>query len=111
MTPDPSERPERFLLIVLLASLAFAQPLFNLLGSQAEFLVAHGFDALELVTFALSLGILLPMGIALLPGLAARVEKSLGRMVFYLLRTRNSGTSPPCTMANTAGFSPLRPDM
>ena len=38
-------RLERFLLIALLASLAIAQPLFNLLGSQAEFLVAHRFTA------------------------------------------------------------------
>ncbi len=77
-------RLERFLLIALLASLAIAQPLFSLLGTQAEFLVAHRFTALGLTAFALLLGLAIPVVLALVPILANRIGTAFGSLVFGL---------------------------
>lgn len=79
------DRAERFLLIGLLAALAVAQPLFNLLGEQAEFLVAHDLRGLRLVVFAVVLGLLLPLAVAALPALASRLDARMGSALHYAL--------------------------
>jgi hypothetical protein len=66
MNPDKPRTLPAYLLIALLAALAVSQPLFDLLGRQAEFLVAHGMGAFELGQFALLLGLALPLVLALL---------------------------------------------
>ena len=80
-----SDRLERFLLIVLLANLAIAQPLFDLLGRQAEFLVAHAMGSAGLVSLAFALSMLLPVLLALLPLLAKKISSFAGELIFYLL--------------------------
>ena len=49
------------LLIALLFALAVAQPLFSLLGDNAEFFIANRFGAARLVVFAMVLSICLPL--------------------------------------------------
>lgn len=84
MRPAP-DHPERFLLLTLLAALAISQPLFNLLGMQAEFLVAHDLRGLRLLGFALALGLLLPLAIAALPLVASRIHTGFGATMHYSL--------------------------
>ncbi|NND44213.1 MAG: sulfatase-like hydrolase/transferase [Xanthomonadales bacterium] len=80
MSPNHPGRASRFWLILLLAHLALAQPLFELLGRQAEFLVAHAVTGWKLVGLALLLG----LGI---PGLLATlVSLPLGRPGRVLFR-------------------------
>ncbi len=43
MSDPTSSRLERFLVIVLLVNLALAQPLYALVGKQAEFLIEQSF--------------------------------------------------------------------
>lgn len=76
---------ERFLLIALLAALAISQPLFNLLGAQAEFLVAHDLRGSRLLLFALALGLLLPLAVAVLPALASRLHAGFGATLHFAL--------------------------
>jgi len=76
---------ERFLLIVLLANLALAQPLYGIVGEQAEFLVAQRMTAGDLFAFALLLSILIPVIVAILPVLAGKVHSVLETKVFFLL--------------------------
>ena len=109
MNVNSPERLEQFLLILLLACLAFAQPLFDLLGSQAEFFVAHRFGAVELVTLSLLLGIFVPLAIALLPLLTARISKKIGTAIFFLLFFLLTAltASPAVIMTGLQGASAL----
>jgi len=86
MAPFPDRtRLERFLTITLLAAVAVAQPLLDLLGRQAEFLVAHGLTAAGLVAFAIVLSLLLPAAAAALPLLLGRLGRGAGAAAFHLL--------------------------
>jgi hypothetical protein len=80
-----TDRTTHFLLLVLLTSLALSQPLFSLLGKQAEFLVAHDMRPLSLLLFAIALGVLLPVGAALLPVLLSRFSRVAGDVLFKTL--------------------------
>jgi hypothetical protein len=80
-----TDRITRFLLLALLTSLALSQPLFSLVGSQAEFLVAHDMRPAALLIFALTLGLLIPVGIGALPPLLGRLHRTAGDLLFHLL--------------------------
>ena len=80
-----TDRLTQFLLLVLLASLALSQPLFSLLGNQAEFLVAHDMRPATLLIFALTLGLLIPVAIGALPLLLGRLHRAAGDFLFHLL--------------------------
>ncbi len=75
----------RFALIALLANLAFAQPLYSLLGEQAEFLVAHGLGRWQLIALAGILSLLLPALLAAVPLALAKFSPMPQRESFYLL--------------------------
>ena len=72
-------------MILLMANLAIAQPLFDLLGRQAEFLVAHAIGPTGLISLAVFLSIAVPGLLALVPLLAKRIGKLPGEFAFYLL--------------------------
>jgi len=74
----------RFLAIFLLANLAFAQPLFDLFGRQAEFLVAHQLSGARLYAFAIGLGIAAPAMLAGLVILARRLDQRTAHVIFSL---------------------------
>jgi len=74
---------QRFLFIVLMAGLAIAQPLYALLGRQAEFFVAQGWGATELLLFAGCLSLGLPAFLASLPALGGALHKRLGAGLFW----------------------------
>jgi Sulfatase len=57
---------------------AFAQPLFDLLGGEAQFFVARGSTTADIVIFALVLVIVPPAVMALLVWLAGRIRPALG---------------------------------
>ncbi len=76
---------EYFLVTALMASLALAQPLFDLLGRQAEILVAHQFSAGDLLALALILGIIIPATLGLLSVLAIVLGRRAAASVFYLM--------------------------
>jgi hypothetical protein len=77
------DRRERFLLILLMANLAIAQPVFDLLGRQPEFLVAHGVGPAGMIMLALVLSLLIPAGLASLPIISGTNEKPVNSAVFY----------------------------
>jgi len=57
---------------------AFAQPLFDLLGGQAQFFVARGSTAVDIVLFALTVTLVPPVLLALAVWLAGKVRPALG---------------------------------
>lgn len=59
--------------LVVLANFAIAQPLFDLVGSQAELLVAHRADAWHVAVLAALLAVGVPAVLALVVRLAARL--------------------------------------
>ena len=72
-----------------LSALAVSQPIFELLGRQASFFIAHQLDRLDLLAFTLAVGLLIPAFFAAL-GLAAAVlaprSRALaGQLLFSLL--------------------------
>jgi len=75
-----------FLLIALLFSLAVAQPLYDLLGEQAEFFVTHGIGRGSLIGFTIVLSLVLPLACAALPPLVGRFQPFLGKSCLYLLQ-------------------------
>ncbi len=68
----------RALHTLVLAAFALAQPLFDLLGRNVEFLLAHGLDGLDLLLLALVLVAGIPGAIALAMGV---LEWALGRVL------------------------------
>ena len=73
---------------MVLSGFALAQPLFDLLGKNAAFFVAHGSTALDVVVFAL-LVTLVPaaviLGVELVAGL---VDPRLAKALSHPMRTR-----------------------
>lgn len=72
-----------------LTALAVSQPIFELLGKQASFFIAHQLDRLDLLAFAFAVGLLLPAMVAAL-GLVAgvlgpRSRALAGQLLFSLL--------------------------
>ncbi len=61
--------------LTALISFAVAQPLYDVIGRDADFLVAHGAGALTIVTLVLVLSVLLPMSLLAIEALAARVAR------------------------------------
>ena len=74
---------QRFLFIVLMAGLAIAQPLYALLGRQAEFFVAQGWGATQLLLFAGCLSLVLPVFLAFLPVLGGALHRRCGAGLFW----------------------------
>ena len=67
--------------LAALWALAVAQPLFDLLGSQAEFFAVRGSTRWDIVAFAVGVVVVPPLVIALLETIAGRVHSGLGRAV------------------------------
>lgn len=67
--------------LAALWALAVAQPLFDLLGSQAEFFAVRGSTRWDIVAFAVGVVVVPPLAIALLEALAARIHPGLARAV------------------------------
>jgi hypothetical protein len=76
----------QFLLIALLFSLAVTQPLFDLLGEQAEFFVTYGMSRSSLLLFTLGLAIVLPLAAAAVPWILGWIRPALGNSAFLLLQ-------------------------
>ena len=64
MQRSPTSRG-RTLHVFVLVSFAIAQPLFDLLGRHAEFLIAHGTTQTDLTILTLFLAVVLPGAIAI----------------------------------------------
>ena len=64
--------------LAALWALAFVQPMFGLLGGQAQFFVARGSTAADIVLFALAYTLVPPAVMALAVWLLGRVRPSLG---------------------------------
>jgi Sulfatase len=64
---------------------AFAQPLFNLLGGQAQFFVARGSTTTDIVLFALVVTLVPPALLALAVWLAGKVRPALGEALQVIL--------------------------
>jgi hypothetical protein len=73
--------------LLVLASFAIAQPLYDLLGSNAEFFVAHRSDPPDLITLTglVSLGI--PLGLIFVRGIAGAIHRRLGGLIQSLAVT------------------------
>jgi hypothetical protein len=67
--------------LAALWALAVAQPLFDLLGSQAEFFAVRGSTRWDIVAFAVGVVVVPPLVIALLEALAGRLHPSLGHAI------------------------------
>ena len=80
-----SPGPAGLLHLFVLSGFAVAQPLYDLLGRSAEFFVAHGTGALELVALAVVLSLLVPAVPCVLVLLASRIHRKLGSAVFLSL--------------------------
>ena len=79
--PDALRGPPTRIKALHLAALwafAFAQPLFNLLGDQAQFFVARGSTAGDIVLFALVVTLVPPALLTLLVWLAGKIRPALG---------------------------------
>lgn len=91
-----------------LATLAFAQPVLDLLGRNPQFLVAHRFDRLDSVLFAFAVGLVAPLGVAAASLALAKTAGFLG--------SRRAGTGRRglelavlgATAGLLAGFTALR---
>lgn len=79
------ERTRYLLTISLLASLAVAQPLFALLGEQAEFFVAQGWGRPRILAFAVTVGVLGPLLLGAVPAAVASINGRAGAWVFGFL--------------------------
>jgi sulfatase-like protein len=66
-------------------ALAFVQPMFGLLGDNAEFFVARGNTSLDILVFAFGYVLVPPLVGAGLVALAERLRPSLGRAALLLL--------------------------
>jgi hypothetical protein len=64
--------------LVALTTVALAQPLLDLLGRNAAFLVAHDATGLDVVLLAVGLTLLLPLAVAAVVLVAARVHRGAG---------------------------------
>lgn len=74
------------LLIALLFALAVAQPLFSILGENAEFFVANRFGGTRLVVFAVVLSICLPLVLIAVAIAANKLHSSLGNTVSPIIQ-------------------------
>jgi Sulfatase len=70
--------------LTVLSSLAIAQPLFDLLGKNAEFFAAHDSGARDILVFAFALLLLPPLGLLLVELLVGLVDER-GRAVVHAL--------------------------
>jgi hypothetical protein len=66
-------------------ALAFVQPLFGLLGGSAEFFVARGNTAFDIVFFAFGYALVPPLAGAVLVWAAGRIRPGLDRAVMLVL--------------------------
>jgi hypothetical protein len=98
-----------FTTLAVLASLAFAQPLYSKLGEQAEFFVAHGVSARDLLLLCLWLSVIIPGVCGVLPLLARAVSPAVGRAVFYGLVFLLTGliTLPALALLGMGGYGAL----
>jgi len=71
----------RYLHVFALSSLAFAQPLLDLVGRHAEWLVVRRSGPGEIVALVVFLLVLLPLPLVLVDGLAQRIGRKLGAVV------------------------------
>ena len=69
------------LLIALLFALAVAQPLFSLLGANAEFFVSNRFGVTQLIVFAIVLSICLPLFLIAVIVAANKLHSGVGKTV------------------------------
>ncbi|NCF63440.1 MAG: sulfatase-like hydrolase/transferase [Gammaproteobacteria bacterium] len=77
----PGSKRHEALLIAVLFGLAVAEPLFSLLGDNAEFFVAYRFDAAEMVVFAALLSIGLPLLVIAVLLAAGKIHSGAGKTV------------------------------
>ena len=66
-------------------ALAFAQPLFGLLGDSAEFFVARGNTTSDIVLFAIAYGLVPPLVCAVVVWAAGLIHSSLGWAIHLML--------------------------
>lgn len=82
---SPGSGVQVTLTVLVLWGLAVAQPLFDILGKNAEFLVAHQLGAAELILLAVGLSLLLPIVLLAVITLANGLNRHLGRWVLLAL--------------------------
>ena len=75
----------RSLHVAALASIAIAQPLFDLLGRSPEFLLAHDLGPSEIFALTAILGVGLPLACALIVMLAGRLHREASRVIVSVL--------------------------
>ena len=73
-----------FVHLAVLSSLAIAQPLFDLLGKNAEFFAAHDSGAREVIVFALALILLPPLALLVIEVVAGVLDERLRDWLHYL---------------------------
>ena len=71
--------------LAALWAFAFVQPLFDLLGREAQFFVARGSTGADIVVFALAFTVVPPALMALAVWLAGRVRPALGEGLMLVL--------------------------
>ncbi|MFT5139059.1 MAG: hypothetical protein ACI9H8_000747 [Lysobacterales bacterium] len=76
-----------FLHLSLLSGLAFAQPLYNLVGATPEFLFAHRLEPIHLIAYVAVLSLGLPVLIFLVYRMAHFVSKGLGGLILRVFIT------------------------
>lgn len=86
MRIQASSRLTDFLLIALLFNLAVTQPLYNLLGEQAEFFVSQSVGRPELIGLVLVFTFILPSAIAALPLIAGCLRRSIALVISHALQ-------------------------
>ena len=71
--------------LFLLSSFAFAQPLYDLLGRNAEFFVARRSEPVDVLVLAAGLSLLIPAIFLLIEGLAGLLGERIRKRTHYLL--------------------------
>ena len=86
MSHTRDDKPgERSLSLLALWSIAVAQPLYDIAGRQAQFLVAHQAGPRELALLVFTLSAALPATLVLAHLLARRVSQPLARRAHFVL--------------------------
>ncbi len=75
----------RALHLLLLVGVGVAQPLYDLLGRNPSFFVAHSATTLDLVLFVVIVSLALPAGLWVAQSVLTQVAKRLGSVVYLLM--------------------------
>lgn len=85
MTPRRSERLPRALHLAALSGLSVAQPLYDLIGRHATFLVAHGAGPATVLAFTAILSLGIPLALTLIVEAVSLVSPAAGRRLQHAL--------------------------